>query len=656
MCSRKIIAVLGSLGVLCGTAQAGGVLYVDDDAPPAGNGSTWITAYRFLQDALAKAAATGAIDEIHVAQGVYTPDRDEANPDGATTSCCVSHGGLGCDDSGCEVLVCDVLPSCCDEAWDEVCVTLALDLCGTLCIDTRSATFHLVNGVAVRGGFAGLGAPDPDARDIAMYGTVLSGDLAGDDDTGGSSAENSYTVVTGSGTDAAAVLDGFTITAGNADGPDPGNLEWVRGGGMWILTGSPTVTDCTFDSNYAESFGGALYNREGSSPQITACVFVDNVSGDHSGAVHNFQSSPTFSDCAFTANVALGDVAGAMRNSSSSPTIVGCVFAGNQAAVSAGAVYNNDVVEATFADCTFTNNQTFDLQGTAGAIFNHTCGTGLVISDCSFISNSGSAGGAIYNYSSSPWVMGCRFIDNTSFDNGVGGAIVNGQDADPIFVNCLLRGNHASGGGGGIATGIDCFPRLVNCTIVDNTSDATIGGVYTTDGAGGHSETTILNSIVYGNGGIQIFNYAGAITTVEYSDIQGGYAGTGNINADPLFADADGRLAPGSPAIDAGSCPAVPAGITTDLDGNPRFVDDPCREDTGNPPNDAPYVDMGAYEFQDRSCDLDGGGTVGVTDFLDLLAAWGPCPQPCVPSCPADFDGNCVVGVTDFLILLANWG
>ena len=110
------------------------------------------------------------------------------------------------------------------------------------------------------------------------------------------------------------------------------------------------------------------------------------------------------------------------------------------------------------------------------------------VTGCDFSSNSGSAGGALYNYSSSSLVVGCRFIDNTSFDGGAGGAIVNVQHAVPTFVNCLLSGNHASGGGGGIATGTDSFPLLVNCTIVDNTSDATIGGVYTTDGAGGHSD------------------------------------------------------------------------------------------------------------------------------------------------------------------------
>jgi archaellum component FlaF (FlaF/FlaG flagellin family) len=54
--------------------------------------------------------------------------------------------------------------------------------------------------------------------------------------------------------------------------------------------------------------------------------------------------------------------------------------------------------------------------------------------------------------------------------------------------------------------------------------------------------------------------------------------------------------------------------------------------------------------------DLEGSGDVGVTDFLVLLADWGPCPDPCPPSCAADLDGDCTVGVTDFLTLLANWG
>ncbi|MHC4776157.1 MAG: hypothetical protein ACYTBR_12960, partial [Planctomycetota bacterium] len=54
--------------------------------------------------------------------------------------------------------------------------------------------------------------------------------------------------------------------------------------------------------------------------------------------------------------------------------------------------------------------------------------------------------------------------------------------------------------------------------------------------------------------------------------------------------------------------------------------------------------------------DVNGDGSVDVTDFLMLLSTWGPCAEPCPPSCPADFDGDCMVGVLDFLILLAHWG
>lgn len=53
--------------------------------------------------------------------------------------------------------------------------------------------------------------------------------------------------------------------------------------------------------------------------------------------------------------------------------------------------------------------------------------------------------------------------------------------------------------------------------------------------------------------------------------------------------------------------------------------------------------------------DADGDGEVGIIDFLEVLGDWGPCPQPCPPSCPADFDLDCEVGIDDFLILLGSW-
>ncbi len=167
------------------TAQAGTVIHVDDDAALGGDGVSWDTAYKFLQDALADAEASAAA-EIRVAQGVYRPDRDEA---------------------------------------------------GNVVLNDRSASFQLVQGVTLLGGYAGAGAPNPDDRDIDSYGTVLTGDLFGNDTAGfGNTNENSFHVVTGAG-GPTTLLDGFTITAGNANMASPDK----RGGGFWAVESSPTL-------------------------------------------------------------------------------------------------------------------------------------------------------------------------------------------------------------------------------------------------------------------------------------------------------------------------------------------------------------------------------------------------------------------------------
>ena len=100
-----------------------------------------------------------------------------------------------------------------------------------------------------------------------------------------------------------------------------------------------------------------------------------------------------------------------------------------------------------------------------------------------------------------------------------------------------------------------------------------------------------------------------------------------NLGANKLFGTIDSFGFPGNWLIRASDTPDP---TSQDQDGN--GVPDEC------PPGD-----------------LDGDGTIGILDFLSLLAAWGPCPAPCPPSCVADLDGDCDVGITDFLLLLANW-
>ena len=82
--------------------------------------------------------------------------------------------------------------------------------------------------------------------------TILSGDIGTVEDN----SDNTYHVVTGSGTAKPAILDEITITSGNANGASEDNL----GGGMYNDAGSLVLTNVTFSGNHAGN-GGGMFNR-----------------------------------------------------------------------------------------------------------------------------------------------------------------------------------------------------------------------------------------------------------------------------------------------------------------------------------------------------------------------------------------------------------
>jgi len=148
--------------------------------------------------------------------------------------------------------------------------------------------------VALRGGYAGLADPNsPNVRDVGLYETILSGDLAGNDDPNQpfvNYGENSYHIVTSSGTSASAVLDGFTLAHGNAEGAG-------IGGGVYNNAGGPRLIRCTFRNNYYS----AIYDYFGA-PYLVNCEFVGNGTPGDGGAVYDNASTPTFVNCVFYGN------------------------------------------------------------------------------------------------------------------------------------------------------------------------------------------------------------------------------------------------------------------------------------------------------------------------------------------------------------------
>jgi hypothetical protein len=213
-----------------------------------------------------------------------------------------------------------------------------------------------------------------------------------------------------------------------------------------------------------------------------------------------------------------------------------------------------------------------------------------IVTNCIFWGNSAEyeGGGMANRDGSSPTVTNCTFSGNSAVETGGG---MHNDFSSPIVTNCTFSGNSAASHGGGMANWWGAFPIVTNCTFSGNTADEG-GGTYTPQNnlEMGYGGATLASSVLWGDTGGEISGDL-SNTVVTYSVIQGGFTGEGNIDADPLFvSSSDLHLQPTSPCIDTGSNDAVPSGVTTDLDSNPRIVD-------GNA-DDVATVDMGAYEYQ----------------------------------------------------------
>lgn len=223
-------------------------------------------------------------------------------------------------------------------------------------------------------------------------------------------------------------------------------------------------------------------------------------------------------------------------------------------------------------------------------------------------------GGGIAFTNSSAVVVNCRILGNIATAAGGGGVAID-DGGSPSLIDCVISGNSRYGiavRAGGVYVGGGCTPTLTNCTLSGNSGwDAS--AIYSTDSG---TVTTLVNCIewgsAYGQTGVDIQNFGGATTNITYSNIEDGYAGTGNISSNPGFLDADGadniagtldddlRIGRFSPCRDAGNNAAAGlSGITTDIAGEPRFADDANVADSGN--GSSPLVDMGPHEGQDDS-------------------------------------------------------
>ncbi|MFN8473724.1 MAG: right-handed parallel beta-helix repeat-containing protein [Anaerolineae bacterium] len=220
----------------------------------------------------------------------------------------------------------------------------------------RTATFQLKSGVALYGGFAGT-ENLRSQRNWQTNVTVLSGDLNGDDRPNfANNSDNSYHVVTGSGTASTAILDGFTVSGGNAN---TDSYPTNTGGGMFNDGGSPTLTNLIFSANSASDVGGGISNEYGSSPTLTNVTFSGNFGVGAGGMFNLLDSSPTLTNVTFSGNSSNTTGGGMYNGGNSTPILTNVTFSGNSATFLGGGM-DNDNSSPTLTNVTFSGNSARD--------------------------------------------------------------------------------------------------------------------------------------------------------------------------------------------------------------------------------------------------------------------------------------------------------
>jgi Right handed beta helix region len=247
-------------------------------------------------------------------------------------------------------------------------------------------------GVKIYGGFSGT-EMSLSQRNWEVNVTTLSGN------------NNSVIRNNNNGLTSSAVLDGFTITNGNVD----------KGGGIYNYgysnpSPSPTISNCIFQNNYANS-GAGIYNEGPNTANISNCIFSNNTANT-GGGIHNDYYS--------------------------SPVIANCTFKNNQVS-KGGGVYSVFYTNAVINNCTFNNNNA----SFGGGIY---CDihTNTTVNNSAFYGNHSTWGGGVHSVGVSVAIKNCTFFSNTLNAGGNGGGISIGSSGTGNIGNCILWNNGGS--------------------------------------------------------------------------------------------------------------------------------------------------------------------------------------------------------------------
>jgi parallel beta-helix repeat protein len=288
-----------------------------------GNGLTWATASGDLQ-AMINESNPATDDEVWVFDGTYKPQYNAAGWNSSSPPASPTPG-------------------------------------------SRDNAFVLKAGVKIYGGFNS----EVPAGTVPAFGTAGrngTSTLSGDIGTLGSDTDNAYHVVIGAGitNDGKTVLDGFTVSGGNAYGGSgsitvnsQNYIARNRGGGIYNTFSSPVLTRVTVSGNTASGYGGGICNESSSFPVLTGVTISGNRGNRGGGISNTYSSSPHLTGVTISGNEA-STYGGGIYNDNSSPVLTNVTISGNKAN-NGGGIYNNNynsfpVLTNTIVWGSITNN------------------------------------------------------------------------------------------------------------------------------------------------------------------------------------------------------------------------------------------------------------------------------------------------------------
>ena len=440
--------------------MAAQIIYVDLSAAGNNDGTSWSDAYTNLNTAIDSSKAGEA---IWVAQGVYKP------------------------------------------------AAYPRDISGNPALTDRDFTFHLMDSVAMYGGFEGNSAEFPETdlsqRQLDSFPTILNGNI-GDSISG---FDNCYHVLISISDANTTIVDGFTIREGAAYDQSPndwsiegGEVNQQYGAGMFSLNSSATLKNVKFKNNFAWEDGGGLYGIM-SSHDISDVIFESNIA-QKGGGMHNAENSTlSLSHVNFRENSALKG--GGMYTDESSGTLYKCTFENNgigelnnpnNEALEGGGMYNTNGSALDISNVQFIGNGSALTNGSdtlinGGGMYNDH--SNPMLTNVLFKGNIGVDGAGINNFNSNPILEKVTFSENFAINKG--GGVFN-VVSSPHINNSFFYANIASFFGGGICNDSVSSPSLTNVNLYSNFATSG-GGMYNMN----NSSPLLTNVNFYNNFGLE---------------------------------------------------------------------------------------------------------------------------------------------------------